>query len=151
VYLAKVNASTGAVLNPTFSRVGDVILDLSVSSDGASVYGAGGGGFNSAAGWSATTGQRRFAVRTDGDTQAVQYSNSHVYMGFHDGYQGMVNLRLLALDPADGTVNPDFHPDSNSYPGVYCLDADGRYLVAGGYFSTMGGVGVKGLAIFARA
>ncbi len=26
--------------------------------------------------------------RADGDTQAVQYSNSHVYMGFHDGFDG---------------------------------------------------------------
>ena len=137
--------------NPTFARVGDVILDLSVSSDGASVFGAGGGGFNSAAGWSATTGQRRFAVRADGDTQAVQYSNSHVYMGFHDGFMGDISLRLLALAPTDGAVDPTFHPSSNSYPGVYCLDADGRYLVAGGYFSNMGGVGVKGLAIFPKA
>ena len=151
LYLAKVNATTGAVASPIFSRVGDVILDLSVSSDGASVFGAGGGGFNSAAGWSATTGQRRFAVRADGDTQAVQYSNSHVYMGFHDGFAGDISLRLLALAPTDGAVDPTFHPSSNSYPGVYCLDADGRYLVAGGYFSNMGGVGVKGLAIFPKA
>jgi hypothetical protein len=28
------------------------------------------------------------------------------------------------------------------------LDADGRYLVAGGYFANMGGLPVKGLAIF---
>ena len=151
LYLAKVNATTGAVSSPTFSRVGDVILDLSVSSDGASVFGAGGGGFNSAAGWSATTGQRRFAVRADGDTQAVQYSNSHVYMGFHDGFMDDISLRLLALAPTDGEVDPTFHPSSNSYPGVYCLDADGRFLVAGGYFSNMGGVGVKGLAIFPKA
>ena len=154
-YLAKVNATTGAVLSPTFSKVGDVILDLSVSSDGASVYGAGGGGFNSAAGWSATTGKRYFAIRADGDTQAVQYSNSHVYMGFHDGItlNGIrsYTLRVLALDPSTGVPDPAFMPESNSYPGVYCLDADGRYLVAGGYFSNMGGVGVKGLAIFPKA
>ena len=151
LYLAKVDATTGEVTGPTFSRVGDVILDLSVSSDGASVFGAGGGGFNSAAGWSATTGLRRFVQRADGDTQAVQYSNSHVYMGFHDGFGGDITLRLLALAPTDGAIDPTFHPSSNSYPGVYCLDADGRYLVAGGYFSNMGGVGVKGLAIFPKA
>ena len=81
----------------------------------------------------------------------MQYSNSHVYMGFHDGFMGDISLRLLALAPTDGAVDPTFHPSSNSYPGVYCLDADGRYLVAGGYFSNMGGVGVKGLAIFPKA
>ena len=153
--LAKVDLKTGAVLNPSFAKVGDVILDLSVSSDGSFVYGAGGGGFNSAAGWSTSTGQRKFAIRADGDTQAVQYSNSHVYMGFHDGItlNGVrsYTLRVLALDPSTGVPDPDFMPESNSYPGVYCLDADGRYLVAGGYFSNMGGVGVKGLAIFPKA
>ena len=153
--LAKIDLKTGAALNPTFANVKDVILDLSVSSDGAYVYGAGGGGFNSAAGWSTSTGQRKFAIRADGDTQAVQYSNSHVYMGFHDGItlNGIrsYTLRVLALDPSAGVPDAGFMPESNSYPGVYCLDADGRCLVAGGYFSNMGGVGVKGLAIFPRA
>ena len=83
--------------------------------------------------------------------QAVQYSNGQVYAGFHDGFARRHTLRLLALAPTDGAVDPTFHPSSNSYPGVYCLDADGRYLVAGGYFSNMGGVGVKGLAIFPKA
>ena len=51
-YLAAVNATTGALLNPVFKNVGDVILDLSVNTDdGSQVFGAGGGGFNSAAAW----------------------------------------------------------------------------------------------------
>ena len=138
--------------SPTFANVGDVILDLSVSSDGASVYGAGGGGFNSAAGWSATTGQRllRDQGRRRHTGRAVQ-QQPRVHGLPRRHHLGDISLRLLALAPTDGAVDPTFHPSSNSYPGVYCLDADGRYLVAGGYFSNMGGVGVKGLAIFPKA
>jgi hypothetical protein len=146
--LAKVNASTGAVLSPTFAQVNDLVEDLSVKSDGTHLYA--GTKFNSAVDWNVSTGKREWAVRADGDMQAAQYSNGMVYAGFHDGFQGDTTLRLLALAPTNGAVDPSFHPTSNSYPGVYCLDADGRYLVAGGYFSNMGGVGVKGLAIFPK-
>jgi hypothetical protein len=144
--LAEVNAVTGAAQGPTFAQVNDRVEDLSVKSDGTHVYA--GTKFNSAVDWDTTTGTREWAVRADGDVQAVQYSDGYVYMGFHDGYLKNSALRLLALAPADGAVDPTYQPASNSYPGVYTLDADGHYLVAGGYFSTMGGVPVKGLAIF---
>jgi Domain of unknown function (DUF5122) beta-propeller len=147
-YLAEVAPDTGALQGPTFERVNDYILDLSVSGDGAHVYGAGGGGLNSAVSWNASTGKRDWNVRVDGDTQAVQYSNGYVYMGFHDGYLGNNQLRLLAVDPTTGIPDPSYMPISGSFPGVYCLDADGTHLVAGGYFPNMGGVSVKGLAIF---
>jgi hypothetical protein len=150
-YLAAVDPASGDLQGPAFSRVGDVILDLNVRSDGSMVYGAGGGGFNSAAAWDAKSGSRRWTQRSDGDTQAVVYSNGHVYMGFHDGFQGDTQLRLLALDPDNGTVDPSFMPVSGSYPGVLTLDADGSYLVAGGWFPRMGGWGsANGLSIHPR-
>ncbi len=146
--LAEVNPVTGAAQGPTFDRVNDVVLDLSVKSDGNQLYGGGGGKMNSAIDWNATTGARVWSVRSDGDTQAVQYSNGYVYMGFHDGYLGNNALRLLALDPDTGAVDPTFQPTSGSFPGVYALAADGNHLVAAGYFPNMGGVAVKGLAVF---
>jgi hypothetical protein len=154
VNLAEVDPTTGNVQGPTFKQATDMILDVSVKSDGTKVYGAGGGGLNSAVSWDATTGKRNWATRANGDTQAVQYSNGFVYMGFHDGFGGCdlptdpgCRLRLLALDPANGQPSPSFMPQSLSYPGVFCLDADGKRLVAGGYFAEMGGLGVKGLSI----
>jgi Domain of unknown function (DUF5122) beta-propeller len=147
-HLVEVSPTTGALQGPAFERVNDYILDLSVKSDGAHLYGAGGGGLNSAVSWDTTSGNREWNLRTDGDTQAVQYSNGYVYAGFHDGYQGDTALRLLALDPATGLPDPSYMPTSGSYPGVDCLDADGNHLAAGGYFPNMGGVAVKGLAIF---
>ena len=158
VNLAEVDPTTGNAQGPTFKQVSDIILDLSVRSDGSKVYGAAGGGYNSAVSWTASSGKRDWAVRANGDTQAVQYSNGYVYMGFHDGFGGCdlptdpgCRLRLLALDPANGSVSPSFMPQSLSYPGVYCLDADGKRLVAGGYFAEMGGLGVKGLSIHPAA
>ena len=117
---------------PTFERVTDKVYDLSISSDGEHVFA--GVKFNNAVDWDADTGNRTLLERADGDTQAVQYSNGYLYMGFHDGYQSDVTLRLLALDPATGyDPDPTFMPPSNGYPGVYTLDADGNYLVAGRY------------------
>jgi hypothetical protein len=146
-YVSEVDPTTGKVQGPAFASVGDLIRDLTVKDDGTTVYGGGGGGFNSAAAWDATTGKRIWAVRADGDTQAIASSNGYVYMGFHDGFQGNKTLRLLALDPGTGAVSPSFMPISGSYPGVVALEADGRYLVAGGLFPRMGGTAVRGLAI----
>jgi hypothetical protein len=73
-------------------------------------------------------------------------------MGFHDGFTvaGVPNLdlRLLALDPMTGVVDPTFQPISGSYPAVLTLDSDGTYLVAGGWFPRMGGYpSANGLSI----
>jgi hypothetical protein len=149
--LVEVDPTTGAVQGPTFAQVNEKVEDLEVSPDGTHVYA--GVKFNSAVDWSPTTGKRTVLQRADGDVQAVAYSNGYLYMGFHDGFQNDVTLRLLALDPRStppGAVVPSFQPASNSFPGVFTLDANGDYLVAGGYFSTMGGVGVRGLAIFPK-
>ena len=152
--LAEVDPVTGAAQGPTFSRVNDVIMDLSVRSDGADLYGGGGGGLNSAVDWDTTTGARVWSVRADGDTQAVQYSNGYLYSGFHDGFGGNTNIRLLALDPDSGAVDATFQPVMTAYPGVYALAADGHHLVAAGYFPSVAAdatsppVNVKGLAVF---
>jgi hypothetical protein len=152
--LAAVNPASGAALATIFSRANDVIMDLSVRSNGVDLYGGGGGGLNSAVDWDAVSGVRKWSVRADGDTQAVQYSNGYVYSGFHDGFGGNTNIRLLALDPDNGTVDPTFQPVMSAYPGVYALAADGNHLVAGGYFPTVAAdatsapVNVRGLAVF---
>ena len=147
--LAAVDGVTGALKSPAFKQVNDLVEDLAVSPDGSHLYA--GTRFNSAVDWDTANGNREWLARADGDMQAVVYSNHMVYGGFHDGFESNISLRLLALDPDDGVPDATFRPASNGYPGVYCLDANGAYLVAGGYFSTMGGVGVEGLAIFPKA
>jgi hypothetical protein len=146
-YLAAVNPGTGAPTSAVFDQAGDVILDISVSDDGSRVFGAGGGGFNSAAAWNATGGRPVWTVRANGDVQAVRYSNGNLYFGFHDGYNGNTRLRLLAADAGTGTVEQAFQPISGGTPGPVALDADGSYLVVGGRFPRMGAIRVKGLSI----
>jgi outer membrane protein assembly factor BamB len=148
-YLVDVDPTTGKVQGPEFSSIPARVRDVTVKDDGSAVYAAVGGKYNSAVQLDPVTGKQAWRVHVDGDTQAVISSNGYVYMGFHDGYQGDNVLRLLAVDPRTGDVNPSFMPSSGSYPGVLTLDADGRHLVAGGLFPEMGGVSVKGLSIHA--
>jgi hypothetical protein len=145
-YMAEIDANTGAVQGPDFGRSRAAVLDLQVSADGTKIYG--GTRWNIAVQWDASSGRDEWFVRADGDTQAILSSNGYVYQGFHDGMGGNTSLRVVAIDPANGQVQSGFMPTSGSHPGVWTLDADGRYLVAGGYFANMGGVPVKGLAIF---
>ena len=146
-HLTAVDGTTGTVTGPAFAQVGDVLLALSVHENGSLVYGAAGGGFNSAAAWDTATGQRKWADRANGDVQAVEYSHGNVYFGFHDGYNGNTTLRLLAADAITGAVEPGFMPVSGGFPGVEAITSDGSRLVSAGKFPKMGGPTVKGLSI----
>jgi Domain of unknown function (DUF5122) beta-propeller len=160
-YLAAVDATSGALQDPVFKNVGDVILDLSVNTDtGKQVFGAGGGGFNSAAAWntdpaSPDFGKRQWVQRANGDVQAVRFAHKtgtsgvgNVYFGFHDGFLGNVKLRLLAADATNGTLMwAQGQPVSGGNPGVVALDTDNSYLVVAGRFPKMGTVKVRGLSI----
>jgi hypothetical protein len=146
-YMAEISPATGAVQGPTdFARSRQAVLDLQVSPDGSKIFG--GTRWNIGVQWDAQTGRDDWFVDADGDTQAILLSNGYVYQGFHDGFEGDQTQRVHAVDPSNGAVQAGFRPASGSHPGVWTLDADGRYLVAGGYFANMGGVPVKGLAIF---
>jgi hypothetical protein len=146
-YMAEINPTTGAVQGPAdFDRSRAAVLDLQVSPDGSKIFG--GTRWNIGIQWDAATGNEDWFVDADGDTQAILLSNGYVYQGFHDGYLDDDTQRVHAVDPSNGAVQAGFRPASSSHPGVWTLDADGRYLVAGGYFANMGGLPVKGLAIF---
>jgi hypothetical protein len=145
-YMAEIDATTGAVQGPDFARSRAAVLDLQVSPDGSKIFG--GTRWNIGVQWDAVTGDDDWFVDADGDTQAILLTNGYVYQGFHDGYLGDTTQRVHAVDPANGEVQAGFRPASSSHPGVWTLAADGRYLVAGGYFANMAGVPVKGLAIF---
>jgi Domain of unknown function (DUF5122) beta-propeller len=145
-YMAEISPVTGEVTGPDFDRSRAAVLDLQVSPDGSKIYG--GTRSNIGVQWNVATGDDDWFVDADGDTQAILLSNGYVYQGFHDGFLGDTTQRVHAVDPATGAVQAGFRPASSSHPGVWTLDADGRYLVAGGYFANMGGVPVKGLAIF---
>ena len=146
-YMAEIDPDDRCRAGPRdFDRSRAAVLDLQVSPDGSKIFG--GTRWNIGVQWDAATGDEDWFVDADGDTQAILLSNGYVYQGFHDGFEGDTTQRVHAVDPANGAVQAGFRPASSSHPGVWTLDADGRYLVAGGYFANMGGVPVKGLAIF---
>jgi hypothetical protein len=136
-YLSELSLVDGSAVGAEFVGVGDLILDLSVKDDdsGTRLYGAGGGGFNTVVGWRTDNRTRAWFFRADGDVQAVKYSEGNVYFGFHDGFNKIANLRLLAVDDALGVVlMPEFQPTSGGVQGVLGLDANGTYLVSVGKF-----------------
>ena len=141
-----VDATTGAVSGPAFSGTSVPIYGLDVSPDGTVVYGA--QKSNQLTAWNVNTGLRRWRVLTDGNGQAVKYHAGTVYFGFHDGYQGNTNLKLLAVNPATGAVDPTFRPEINSFYGVFAIDASADGLVIGGYFTTVSGTSARHVAIF---
>jgi outer membrane protein assembly factor BamB len=145
-FMAEVSPTTGHVQGPVFDGLTKMVRDLNVRDDGTMVYA--GTRMNSGFAFDATSGKRKWRIKVDGDVQAIVQSNGYVYIGFHDGYLLDPNKRILALDPTTGVVSPSYDPPSDGYPGVVALDTDGRYLVAAGLFSRMGGQGVDNLAIF---
>ena len=164
--LAALAANDGSLLPQRFADVQapdpanttSDILDLDVSPDGASVFvGIGGKHFNVVGAWNAPTGARRWwhgfdpTDHLDGDVQAVVDIAGTVYFGFHGGYNGNNNRRLMAADAATGTLHADFLPNINGVVGVADIAVDSGALAAVGDFTTAGGVPLGGLAFFPPA
>lgn len=146
------SSTTGAVVGPAFASTSVPIFALDVSPGGGVLYGA--QRSNQLTAWAAASGVRRWRVGVDGNAQAVKYFDGSVYFGFHDGYQGNTALKLLAVNPKNGAVDPSFRPTINSFYGVWSIDAAAPSgtspggLVIGGAFTTVDGHSARRLAIF---
>lgn len=141
-----VDVTTGAISGPAFASTSVPIFGLDVNPDGTMLFGA--QQSNQLTAWTVATGSRKWRVDTDGNAQAVKYFAGTVYFGFHDGYQGDTTLKLLAVDPTTGAVDPGFKPAINSFNGVWAIDASADGLVVGGSFTKVSGVTARRLAIF---
>lgn len=141
-----VNAITGAISGPAFAFTSVPVYGLDVSPDGVMLFGA--QKSNQLTAWTVASGSRKWRVNTDGNAQAVKYFADTVYFGFHDGYQGDTTLKLLAVDPSTGAVDPSFKPAINSFYGVFAIDASAGGLVVGGTFTKVSGVSARRVAIF---
>ncbi len=141
-----VNATTGAISGPAFASASVPIYGLDVNPEGTMLFGA--QQSNQLTAWTVATGSRKWRVEVDGNAQAVKYFAGTVYFGFHDGYQGDTTLKLLAVDPTTGAVDPGFKPAINSFNGVWAIDASADGLVVGGAFTQVSGVTARRVAIF---
>jgi WD40 repeat protein len=150
-HAAAVNASTGAVINWT-TNTPHIVLDLTVSPNGNSVYVAVGGpyrtGGNLAAAYSTATGNTQWQHQADGDFQAVAAAGDAVYFGGHFfRSEGPIVNKLVAYNPANGN-RFNWTPGANSGLGIWSLTYSSGYLLVGGDFTEIGGVEQRHFAVF---
>lgn len=144
--LGGLNTTTGALIGPEFGHTDVPLFGLDISPDGSTLFGA--QKSNQGAAWNVDTGTRNWVVRLDGNAQAVKYYDGTLYLGFHDGYQANTALKLLAIDPVTGEVDPSFMPSFDLFMGVHAIDVTADGLVVGGQFRTVSGVTARNFAIF---
>jgi hypothetical protein len=146
--IGAVNAETGASTGPAFGSSARPYLGVETNDDGTRVFGAGGGGTNSAVAWNSVNGVRAWRQVADGDIQAVRYFNGMLYFGFHDGFQGNTQIKLLAADAGSGLIDENFRPTFDGFWGVYSIAVSGKGVMAGGTFTNVGGVPAQGWVRF---
>jgi hypothetical protein len=143
-----VSATTGSITGPSFASSVRPILDLSINDQGTMLYGALAAGSNSATAWNTGTGTRLWRQTAMGDVQSVQYFDDRVYFGFHEGFAGNTQHRMLAADARTGAIAPSFRPTFVGFWGVFAIAAGSHGVVAGGEFTNVSGVPAGGFARF---
>lgn len=142
-FLGSVNLGSGAVTpwHPVPPCSNCDIFD--VVADGSGVYAAnGGGGGGRATKWFEGSNNIVWAVRGDGNSQAVAVHDGTVYVGGHFGpiFDGQRRGNLAAVSASNGNLLP-FAPDLGTryFPGVWALNASTSFLRVGGGFRTVDG------------
>lgn len=138
--IAGVDGTTGAIRGPAFAGALRPTLGLALSDDGTRLYNAAGNYPNLVNGWSTSSGARLWRVATDGDNQAIAQYDNTVYAGFHDGYRGNRNTKLIAINGSTGAVDTAFMPAINMFWGVFAISVNQNGLVVGGEFTAVEGV-----------
>ena len=117
------------------------VLDVDTDSDAANTYAATAGPGGRLVAFQGSTAQPLWAVRGDGNVQAVAHSNGLVYAGGHFGptFGDAERHQLAAVDATDGSLT-DFSPTvtGNDKPGVWDLVAGDEFLRVGGAVRTGG-------------
>lgn len=114
-----------------------------VVAEGDAVYGAVGGPGGYGIKWSATTGQIEWALRGDGNSQAIEVYEDIVYVGGHFGptFAGERRTNIAAINATTGHLLP-WAPNLGTryYPGVWAIHAGPDFLRIGGGFRSVDGV-----------
>ena len=154
-YLAGLNAADGTATPFNPSPNGN-IFTLAISSDGSTIYVA--GGFNSSNGSPSIGGQARnyaaavnaldgtatgFNPNPNAIVTAFGVSGSAVYLGgYFSSLGGVVRHSIAAISATNGSAT-SFDPNAAGFNGgtatVYALAVSGSTVYAGGYFGSIGG------------
>ena len=140
--LAAVDMATATVSpwTPTPVCDGCELYDLVVEGD--AVYGAVGGPGGRAVRWSLSTGQLLWAIKGDGNVQAIDVRDGVVYAGGHFGpwFAGQLRGQLAAIDATTGALLPwTIDLGTAYYPGIWAIDAGPDFLRIGGGFKSVNG------------
>ncbi len=148
--LAAISTTSGAVVGNDFSGASENVRSLDVSATGSVLY-AGDDG-NDLEAYDVASGARNWRnTIPQGDVQATHVAtDGNVYIGFHDGADGMTNARVAAIDSATG-VAVSWNPTFSSTYGVFAISSTSERLVIGGEFWNVSGVAQDGIAVFPLA
>ena len=142
-FLGSVGLSSGDVTNwnPEAHCSECDLFDVVAEGDG--VYGAVGGPGGYGIKWSATTGQIEWALRGDGNAQAIDVYEDIVYVGGHFGpsFAGQPRTNIAAINASTGRLLP-WAPNLGTryFPGVWAIHAGPDFLRLGGGFRSVDGV-----------
>jgi hypothetical protein len=141
----------GFIMNPLLNYV---VLDVTTTRDGSTVFvnGRGPGGF--VRGVDSTSGQQLWARHFDGDVQAAVATDTLVYVGGHFDNINVPGTSLLdvrhhaaALDTSTGATDP-WNPTANSAFGVYGMAWSPGHVAAAGDFTKIQNLAHAGIAQF---
>lgn len=149
--VAGLDATTGALVGPAFSSSARPTLGLAVNGDGSRLYGAGGSRGptgNTATAWSTSSGVRIWHDRAMGDIQAIEFFEDVVYFGFHAGFNGDTDAKVVRVNAANGDVDSTYRPRFDRFWGVLAIDASPMGVVVGGEFNRVSDVRARNWARF---
>jgi uncharacterized repeat protein (TIGR01451 family) len=134
--LAAVDPSTGATI-ACACHPGVPVLDL--TTDGQRLFAAAGGPGGSAFAYNLSTGSQLWAVKADGNVQAVSMFGSFLYVGGHFlTIAGVDMVQLVRLDPATGALDASWRPVVTDHQtgslGVFSIASFTSKLYVGGEF-----------------
>ncbi|MQW74901.1 hypothetical protein GHK92_03365 [Nocardioides sp. dk4132] len=142
--------TTGALRGPSYDGSVSPSYGVDVSEDRSRVLVAAGEYANALVAWDARAGAQLFRHTAMGDVQALDVQGDRVYFGFHEGFGGNTDLKVLAARVSTGDLDPDFRPTVDSFWGVRAITATPDAVIVGGEFSRVGGVTAQGWARFGR-
>ena len=147
-YLASLNPSSGALVNPVMSNLTYPVFALDLNAAESRIA-AGVAGFGNRGQYiNAATGARLFVQQCGGDAQGISVIEDSMFTGFHEECGGDFSIRVTSNNTTNGQRDTTFTPSFDRFWGVRALDGNYATLAVAGDFTNVGGRPVQGLAIF---
>jgi Domain of unknown function (DUF5122) beta-propeller len=139
---AALNPTTGAIDKGFSPSPNDNNSVWSIAVYGGRVFTGTGDTLEGIEAFDAATGQRVWYHGGNGDVQAMAVYNGTLYAGGHFSLMGgQTRHRLVAVDPATGTIDSQWTPNvSAEGSGIWGMTSYGQHLFVGGDFLSISGL-----------